>query len=162
MKKKILIGAGMVALAAFLAYVPFAFADRTMMSHRDGMMGGGPGMAFFGHLRHLKSDLNLTDDQVTQIKAIAQSLRDQNAQYRDQLHGGMQQIAQTLIKDPSNVAAAQAIIDGQSATENAMKKNALTAASKALQVLTADQRAKLGDALATMSARSQSRRGLFR
>ena len=49
MKKKVLIGAGMVALAAFLAYVPFAFADRTMM-HRDGMMGGGPGMAFFGHL----------------------------------------------------------------------------------------------------------------
>ena len=43
MKKKVLIGAGMVALAAFLAYVPFAFADRTMM-HRDGMMGGGPGM----------------------------------------------------------------------------------------------------------------------
>ncbi len=162
MKKKVLIGAGMVALAAFLAYVPFAFADRTMM-HRDGMMGGGPGMAFFGHLRHLKSDLNLTDDQVTQIKAIAQSLRDQNAQYRDQLHGGMQQVAQTLIKDPSNVAAAQAIIDGQSTAENAMKKNALNAASKALQVLTADQRAKLGDALATMSANARGhRRGLFR
>jgi Spy/CpxP family protein refolding chaperone len=120
-------------------------------------------MAFFGHLRHLKSQLDLTDDQVTQLKTIAQSLRDQNAQYRDQLHGGMQQVAQTLIKDPSNVAAAQAILDGQSTAENAMKKNALNAASKALQVLTADQRAKLGDALASMSATAQGhRRGLFR
>jgi len=84
-----------------------------------------------------------TDDQVTQLEAIAQSLRDQNAQYRRSTPtAGMQQVAQTLIKDPSNVAA-PSHLDGQSTAENAMKKNALNAASKALQVLRRSA-AKLG------------------
>lgn len=146
MKKRILIGAGMIALAAVLASVPFAWAQRPMMRH-DAMNGGGPGMMFFAHLRHLKSELNLTDEQTAQLKTIFQSLRDQNAQYRESMHGGLAQVAQTLIKNPNDLAAAQALIDQQTANENAMKKNALQATSKALQVLTQEQRDKLGELL---------------
>ena len=57
----------------------------------------------------------------------------------------MQQIMQTLVKNPNDLAAAQALIDQQTEAERAMKSNMLNAASKALNVLTTDQRAKLSD-----------------
>ena len=158
MKKRILIAAGAIALAAILASVPFAFAQHSMMRHGDAF---GSGM-MFGHLGHLKSDLGLTDDQATQIKTIFKSLRDQNTAYRDQLRGGMQQVAQALIKDPNDLAGAQAIIDQQTAAENAMKKNALAAASKALQVLSADQRGKLQTLVQDRIQKMESRHGLLR
>jgi Spy/CpxP family protein refolding chaperone len=160
MKKRILIAAGAIALAAILASVPFAFAQHSMMRHGDG--AGGPGMMFLGHLGHLKSDLGLTDDQAAQIKTIVRSLRDQNAAYRDQMRGGMQQVAQALIKDPTDLAGAQAIIDQQTATENTMKKNALVAASKALQVLSSDQRVKLQTLVQNHIQNMESRHGLLR
>jgi Spy/CpxP family protein refolding chaperone len=160
MKKRILIGAGLIALAAILASVPFAFAQHAMM--RRGNADGGAGMMFLGHLRHLKSELNLTDEQTSQIKTIFQSLRDQNAAYRDQVHGGVQQVVQVLIKDPNDLAGAQAIVDQQAAAENAMKKNALAAASQALQVLTPDQRTKLGEVVAQHMQQMQGRHGLLR
>ena len=52
---------------------------------------------------------------------------------------------QTLVKNPNDLAAAQALIDQQTEAERAMKSNMLNAASKALNVLTTDQRAKLSD-----------------
>jgi len=159
MKKRILIAAGAIALAAILASVPFAFAQHSMMRHGD---ADGSGMMFLGHLRHLKADLGLTDDQATQIKTILQSLHEQNGAYRDQVRGGMQQIAQALIKDPTDLTAAQAIIDQQTATENVMKKNALASASKALQVLTADQRVKLQSIVQERIQKMESRHGLLR
>jgi Spy/CpxP family protein refolding chaperone len=158
MKKRILIAAGAIALAAILASVPFAFAQHSMMRNGD----GGPGMMFLGHLGHLKSDLGLTDDQAAQIKTIFKSLRDQNAAYREQVRGGMQQVAQALIKDPTDLAGAQAIIDQQTATESTMKKNALVAASKALQVLSSDQRVKLQTLVQNHIQTMESRHGLLR
>jgi Spy/CpxP family protein refolding chaperone len=159
MKKRILIAAGLIALAAILASVPFAFAQHAGMRHQ--MADGGAGMMFLGHLGQLKSELNLSDGQTTQIKAIFQSLRDGNAAYRTQFHGGMQQVAQTLLRDPNDLATAQAIIDQQTAAENAMKKNALAAASKALQVLTPDQRSRLSSLFDEHLREMESRRGML-
>lgn len=160
MKKRILIGAGLIALAAILASVPFAYAAHTRM-HRDGMGGGPGGMMFLGHLRHLKSELNLSDAQASQIETIVASLRDQNAEYRQQIHGGLGQVAQALIKNPNDLATAQALIDQQTAAENAMKKNALTAASKALQVLTPEQRDHLGELVTERMQRTEGRRAFL-
>ncbi len=158
MKRRILIGAGLIALAAILASVPFAYAAHTRM-HRDGMDGGD--MMFFGHLGRLKSELNLTDEQASQIKTIITSVREQNLQYRQQIHGGLGQVAQALIKNPNDLASAQALIDQQTAAENAMKKNALTAASKALQVLTPEQRGHLGELVTERMQRNEGRRGFL-
>lgn len=158
MKKRILIVAGAIALAAFLASVPIAFAQHSMMRHGDSTGG----MMFLGHLGHLKADLGLTDDQATQIKTVLKSLHDQNAAYRDQVRGGMQQVAQALIKDPNDLAGAQAIIDQQTAAENAMKKNALVAVSKALQVLSSDQRVKLQGLVQDRIQKMESRHALLR
>lgn len=137
MKRKLIIAA--VVLMAGLTAVPFAYAQVGRMHH-----AGGAGFPFLAHVGHLKRQLDLSDDQVTQIKGIFKDFRAQNAPYRDQLHGGMKAVAQALINNPNDIAGAQALLDQQSAAEKAMKSNALVAASKALNVLTADQRAKLG------------------
>lgn len=119
-----------------------------------GRFAGGPGahgrhggrdfgFGILGMLHKAKADLGLSDAQTTEIKSIFGDLHEQNAQYREQLHGGLSSVAATLIQDPNNLSAAQAILDQQTAAERALKANMLTATSKALNVLTADQRAKL-------------------
>jgi len=97
----------------------------------------------FGHLRHAQQTLGLSDQQVTDIRAIFKDLHQQNQTYRQSMHSTMQQVAEALIKNPNDVAAAQALLDRQMENERALRNNALTAASKALNVLTPDQRGKL-------------------
>ena len=135
--RTVLFSAAAVLLVVLV--VPFAFAQRGRGMHEHG------DMMMFGHLQKAKDALGLSDQQMTDIKAIFQQLHDQNAQYRQQVHGGMQQIMQTLVKNPNDLAAAQALIDQQTEAERAMKSNMLNAASKALNVLTTEQRAKLSD-----------------
>jgi len=142
MTKRTLIAIGIVALIA-VATVPFVYAQAGRMHGACGF-GHGGGFPMLAHLGHLKSELALSDQQVDQIKSIAQDFHQQNAQYHAQLHGGLKAAAQALIKNPNDIAGAQALLDQQTAAENAMKSNALAAASKALNVLTADQRTKLG------------------
>ena len=140
MNKKYLTIAVVVATLA-LAAAPFALAQRMHGPH------GGPGdlggVMFLGHLQHAKQALGLSDQQVSDIETIFKDLRTQNQQYRQSLHGNMQQIATILLNNPNDISAAQALIDKQADTEKQMKTNALLAASKALNVLTPDQRGKL-------------------
>lgn len=134
-----------------LAGFPFVYAQHMRGMHA-GMHGGPLGEFGFGRLEHAKEALGLSDAQVDEIKTIVAQLREQNAPYREQLHGTMLQVAQTLVKDPNNTAAAQALLDQQAAAEQTMKSNALAAASKALNVLTPDQRAKVADFIAKRAA----------
>lgn len=139
MKRRILITGAILAVVTLIA-VPFAFAQHAgrHMNH-----GGDMTVMMLGHLQHAKQALGLSDQQVSDIQAIVQDLKTQNQPYRDSLRGGMIQVAQTLINNPNDLATAQAQLDKQSEAEHAMKSNALAAVSKALNVLTPDQRAKL-------------------
>jgi len=161
MKKRNIILATLVAVAALVA-VPFVYGGpggRGMgMRMGHGGMGHGGGMGHhgfgvFGHMGRLKSELGLSDAQVDQIKAIAIEVHTQNAPYRDQLKGGIKGIAQTLLANPNDIAGAQAQIDGQANAERALKTNILNGVSKALNVLTPEQRTKLAAHLAEMSQR---------
>ncbi len=139
MKKSTLYTLAAVALVGLLA-VPFALAQ-----HGHGMSPeGGPGIGMMFHrLQRAQQALGLSDQQVAQIQTIFQDVRAQNTPARQSLRAGMQQIAQTLLNDPNNVAAAQEQLDQQTEAERTVKLNMLHAASKALNVLTPDQRAKL-------------------
>jgi periplasmic protein CpxP/Spy len=148
MKKRYIVGPALVVLI-IVAAVPFLYAQ-PMRPHGHG------GFGFFGHLDKAKAKLGLSDDQVTQIKAIADDLKTKNAPYRDQVRGGFQSIATTLLNNPNDIAAAQALLDKQSQAEQTMKSNMLTAVSKALNVLTPDQRAKVAQFLADRKARHNS------
>lgn len=162
MKKRTLILSA-TAIVIALSAVPFAFAQ--MHGHRG--PGGHAGHEFggammLGHFAHAKEALGLSDQQVTDIKAIFQQLHDQNEPYRQSLRGGMQQIAATLLANPNDTAAAQALIDQQTSAERALKTNVLNATSKALNVLTADQRTKLASLIAERQKEHQSKMEQFR
>ena len=152
MKRTTVILFSVVALAAIIA-VPLLYAQ----SHgRQGnAFGGGNGFGgimMLGRLEHAKQELGLSDQQVSDIQAILQQLRDQNAPYRTSIRTSMQSIAQTLLANPNDVATAQNLLNQQNAAEEAIKTNTLAAVAKALNLLTADQRAKLATKLAQHGA----------
>jgi periplasmic protein CpxP/Spy len=147
-KRKAIITA-VVAIIA-LAAVPFVYAQTAGRHHHAGGL-------MFAHFNRIRAALGLTDDQVTQLKAIREDLRTQNAPYRDQMRGGFAAVAQTLLKDPDNVAGAQALIDQQSAARKAIQVNVLNAASRALKVLTPEQRAKAAEFLQQRMAMREQR-----
>jgi Spy/CpxP family protein refolding chaperone len=134
MKKRTLIFSA-AALVIVLAAVPFAMAQ-----HMRGHHHGHGGMMF--GLGRAKSALGLSDQQSADIKQIFTDLKTQNEPLRTSMRGGRQAIAQLLLANPNDVAGAQALLDKQLDAERQMKHNALAAASKALNVLTPDQRTK--------------------
>ena len=147
MKKRTLIFTATAILIVVLA-VPFAVAQHMRgAGHGRGCMGGGDSMMMFGHMRGAKAALGLSDQQADDVKKIFTDLRAQNAPYRQSLRAGRQAIAQALLANPNDVAAAQALLDKQTEAERQMKTNALVAASKALNVLTPDQRVKASNFL---------------
>jgi Spy/CpxP family protein refolding chaperone len=101
-----------------------------------------------GHIHQIAGELDLSDAQKTQIHAIFKETREQNADYRKQMHGGYHSVARVLIANPNDVSGAQALLDQQSATERAMKTNMLRAASRALNILTPAQRTELAEIVA--------------
>jgi Spy/CpxP family protein refolding chaperone len=115
--------------------------------------GGGHGFPLFGHLREISRELDLSEAQKEQIHAIMRESREQNKQYREQLHGGFTSVARLLIENPNNVAGAQALLDQQAAAERALKQNMLASASRALNVLTPQQRTKLAQVIARHEAK---------
>ena len=135
-----------VLAVAVLAAVPLA--DAAPGRHR------GPGPGLFG--RHMQEELNLSEAQSDQIRGIFAELHTQNEAYRDQLRGGFHDITKTLLENPGNLSAAQAMLDQQTAAQRAMKANRLAAIAKALNVLTAEQRAELAQLI---EERDERRRG---
>jgi Spy/CpxP family protein refolding chaperone len=165
MKKRISIAATILAVAA-LAAVPFVYAGPgpghgRMGGHMGSHMGEhGGGFGFLGggrHLAFLAGKLDLTEQQTDQIKAIFADLHEQNAQYRDSMHGGFKAVADALLKNPNDLAGAQALLDQQAASERAMKQNMLAATSKALNVLTTEQRTELSKIIAEHGERRERR-----
>ncbi|HEU4888963.1 MAG TPA: periplasmic heavy metal sensor [Thermoanaerobaculia bacterium] len=157
MKKRLIL---ITLIVAAVAAVPFLYAagpgHRGFRGH--GMGGHGMhGMAFLGHLEHAKSELDLSDAQMEQLKAIVKETREQNGQYREQMHGTLKSIATTLLTNPNDVAGAQAVLDSQAAAEKQLKTNLIVAASKALNVLTPEQRTKLALHLAEHGKRWENR-----
>jgi Spy/CpxP family protein refolding chaperone len=155
MKKRILIVSA-AAVLAVLIIVPIALAQHGLgmgRGHGCMMAGGRGGMMMFGHFGRARAALNLTDQQAADIKKIFADLRTQNQPYRASMRSGMQSVAQALIANPNDVAAAQALLDKQSEAEHIMKSNALNAAAKALNVLDAGQRAKAATLLQQRIAR---------
>ncbi len=155
MKKRLML----ITLILAVAAVPFYLYAGPGGHGRRGDFGGHGmhGMRFLGHLAHAKSELDLTDAQVDQLKTIVRETREQNAQYRDQVHGTLKSVATTLLTNPNDVAGAQAILDRQASAEKALKANLLVAVTKAINVLTPEQRTKLALHLAEHGQRWENR-----
>jgi Spy/CpxP family protein refolding chaperone len=158
MKKRIAVLGTIVIVAALVAIPVAAGPGHGFRGHGGpGAHGMGDGLGLLGHLKHLKEELDLTDQQVGQIAGIFAEVRAQNEQYREQRHDGLHGAMEALLADPSDIAGAQAVLDQKAAADRAMKANLLNATSRALGVLTAEQRAKLSTIVAERHERRRGR-----
>lgn len=159
MTKRIALITLIVALAALVALPllarPFARAHATFGGHHG---PEGFGRHFLAHLDDMADELDLSSAQIDQLKTIARETHEENATYRQQLKGGIHEVVTTLLTNPNDTAAAQAILDKQAAAENAMKRNILAATSEALNVLTPAQRTRLAQLIGEHRARRMARR----
>jgi Spy/CpxP family protein refolding chaperone len=154
MKKRTAIIVTVLALAALTA-VPFVYAGPG--GHGRSHEGFAAGM-IFSHLSHIQEELDLTDAQMAQIKAIFTELHQQNEASRENIHGGLHDAMLALVNNPNDLASAQAALDRQAAAEKQLKQSLLTATSKALNVLTPDQRAELSKLIQERMERHSERR----
>jgi Spy/CpxP family protein refolding chaperone len=162
-KRKLILTSAIIAITA-LTIVPIVHAGpgRQMRGEGGGEgMGRGHrgfGIAAFAHLGMLREKLDLSDQQVDQLKAIFAEVHQQNTQAREQFHGGLKDAAEVLLANPNDIAGAQAVLDQQADAEKALKSNLLQATSKALNVLTPDQRAKLTTIIEERASRREARK----
>ena len=161
MKKRNVVIALIIA-AVMIAAVPLIHAEPGGFRHRGPGGHGGPGGfaagMLFGHLRHLQEELDLSDAQLDQIRGIFSALHEQNAPLRQQMKGGFHGVLETLVANPNDLSAAQALIDQQTSAERTLKANMLAATSKALNVLTAEQRTELAKIIEERQERRAERR----
>lgn len=147
MKKRLIL---ITLIVVALATVPIVYAKGH--GHR-GMRAAGHGFGFLSHLEQLKDELDLSEAQTSQLKAIVKETREQNKGFHEQIHGTFKGVATTLLTNPNDIAGAQAIVDRQDAAERQLKSNLIVAASKAMNVLTPEQRTKLAMHLAERAKR---------
>ena len=114
--------------------------------HEMGAMGFGGGM--FGHLRALREKLDLSDEQVAQIKQIAADVHQQNGSYHEAMKNDFHQVAKVLIANPNDVDRAEELLEQNEVARKQLRQNILKGVSRALNVLTPEQRSKLGDIVA--------------
>jgi Spy/CpxP family protein refolding chaperone len=154
--KKRWIAVLVVVLVAAVA-IPIAYAGMNrrggMGMHGMGMHGmhgeeGGHGFAFFGHLRALREKLDLSDAQVEQIKQIAADVHEKNASFRGSMKDDFHAVADVLIADPNAIDRAEEILSKNEAARREMRDNMLRGVSRALNVLTPEQRGKLAGIVA--------------
>lgn len=148
MKKRWIAAAALVLSGAVA--VPLLKANH--LGHESGMMsmGGGMGMR---HLRALKEKLDLSDAQVDQLKAIAAEVREANKPYRETMRGDFKSVATLLLANPNDLSKAESILDQNDAARKQMRENILRGVSKGLNVLTPEQRTKLGELIAQHAGR---------
>jgi Spy/CpxP family protein refolding chaperone len=141
-KRTTILIASILALGA-LAAAPLVIAEPHGRGHGPAGMGAMHEFGILAHLQHAKDALGLSDQQVEQIKAIAEETHAANAGSREQFHDSLKDAAEILLANPNDIAGAQAVLDQQAAAERVLKSNLLNATAKAFAVLNADQRAKL-------------------
>lgn len=158
MKTKAILVMLLVAASVF-ATVALAHGPRGRAEMGERGIRGHAGMGerqFLGpleRLERLRDQLGLTDVQIEAIRAIGQEVRDANAASRDQLRDGKGDVVSILIANPNDLAGARAAMQARETAMAKMKDNALEGASRALKVLTPEQREKLGAIVAKRGSR---------
>ena len=141
MNRRTLTAAAMIVSLTVAA--PLLYAQR----HERPERGRASVFAPFAHIEELSEQLNLTDEQVEQIRVIFRDLHKLNAPYREELRGGLGTALQTLLQNPNDIAAAQAAVDRQAQAERAIATNTINATAGALKVLSAEPRTELAQLL---------------
>ena len=141
--KIVLFGALAVALVAGIA---FAQSEGGPMHH--GMHGAGMGGPDFGFPMHMLHQLNLTDDQHTQVKQIFQTEKPNIQPLMQQEMQAHQQLMQLITSGNFDQAKATAIATQEAQTHIQMEVEHAKIGAQIYQLLSSDQKAKVADMMA--------------
>jgi Spy/CpxP family protein refolding chaperone len=145
-----MVAAAGLALAAGIAFAQTETGSAPMHhGMRAHMMGGGPEFGMFLH------QLNLTDEQKTQVKQIFQNekpnikpLREKEAQMRLQL-------MQLMANDKVDSNQINALVSQETQIHAQMELEHAKIGSQIYQLLSSDQKAKVGDMISKHQQRLQ-------
>jgi|CXWL01.1.fsa_nt_gi Spy/CpxP family protein refolding chaperone len=118
------------------------------------MHGGGfPGL---GPMRGLLHDLDLTEEQRSQLRTIARTAWEQSADERSELQALRRQIESTVIANGFNEAEIQGIIDSKGMLLNDMLLDVVRAMADMRNVLTPEQLRRFAERRAEFEARREA------
>ena len=146
-----------------IAATATAVAGWGLAQARDGGFGhhgGGPGFGLggFGPLRGLMADLDLTDDQKTQLRAIAKRGFEQTADERAQLDALRQEVEASIKANGFNEAEVRAIAARGTPALTELMVDMARGASEMRAVLTPEQQQRFDARRAEFQARRAERR----
>lgn len=141
MNKKLIAGLVVAsALLLFVAVAGFSHGFRHQGPPRDGGFHGGPGPR--DGLGPLVRDLNLTDTQKTQIKAITDSFRESDKALHDQLRT-LRQSEPDPMSGTFDEAAVRAAAEARAKIQIELEVSHAKMMSQIAAILTAEQKAQL-------------------
>lgn len=141
---------GMTAAFALCAGMVFAQAAGPEHMHRGmGAFMGGPGLGFPLH------QLNLTDDQRTQVKQIFQNEKTNLKPLMQQEFQARQQMIQLVTSGNFDPTKAAAIASQEAQTHVQLEVEHAKIASQIYQLLSSDQKAKVADMIAQHQQRME-------
>lgn len=146
-----------------IAAAATAVAGWGLAQARDGGFGhhgGGPGLGFggFGPLRGLMADLDLTDDQKTQLRAIAKRGFEGSAAERAQLDALRKELEASVTANGFNEAEVRAIVARGTPVLTELLVDMVRGASEMRAVLTPEQQRQFDARRAEFEARRAERR----
>ena len=153
MKRRNLVVAVMI-LAVVAAALPLAATRKGAMRSKI-----GPAQGLFA-LRTVAESINLTDEQVIELRYIAKDVRQENANSRAVMRKNFLDAAQLLLDNPGDIEGARGILKGNEAVVDERRSNVLEGISESLTVLTPEQRSQLSKRLDTISQLAEDD-GLF-
>lgn len=140
-------------MIASLVIALVVVASVAMAAPPRGGMRWGPGMGFQAHLDKLTQELNLTPSQVSEIKQIHQDFLTATQATRDDLMAKKQQMMTLWMATPIDVNAIKALAADMERDRAEIRDRGIDAMAAGLNVLTPDQRAKLGTMMQNLKGR---------
>jgi Spy/CpxP family protein refolding chaperone len=131
----------MVVVLAVL--VSMVFAQAPKMARRGA--GGMPGCMCMGWGQEISQQLNLTPQQIQQLKALHQNFTNATKDTRDQIKVLIGELATLWADENSTPDQIRAKVDQIDVLKNQMRNAAIGAMIQARTILTPDQRAKIRD-----------------
>jgi len=133
-----------VLVAVGLVVAGSSFANVAKRHAMRGELGGALAMRALAGIR---GDLDLTDEQVIELRHIAKRVRAENEAARDGVRANLKDAAQLLLANPDDVEGAKAMLARNEAAKETLRENVLGGISDALKVLTPEQRSMISTRL---------------
>jgi protein CpxP len=147
-KRRILIGSVVAGAILAMAGGAFAFAHGERGMHHGGMSFDGMADHFRAHVEHVLKEVDATPDQQAQVKSIVDAAAKDIETLRSQHGSAHRELHDTLTAPAIDRVRLETLRASHIEALDAASKRCVTALADAADVLTPEQRAKLGEKMA--------------